>query len=82
MERGEAVKPIDLTESVYALTERYPELIDLLVGQGFLGVRNPVIRGTLGRKMTIPEGCRRQGKELGGLLWVLAEHGFSPVGAP
>jgi hypothetical protein len=73
------VKPIDLAHSVFDLTERYPELIDILVAQGFLGVRNPVIRGTLGRKMTIPEGCKRQGRELAGILWILAENGFSPV---
>jgi uncharacterized protein len=74
------VKRLDLGRSVWELTEEHPELVDLLASLGFLGVKSSVIRATVGRKMTIPEGCRRQGKDLAEVLGVLAGHGFTATG--
>lgn len=71
------MKEIDLKKSVYGLTEQYPELIDILKNLGFLGVINPLVRKTLGRKTTVPEGCRRQGKNLEDVIKVLKENGFA-----
>lgn len=51
------MKEIDLDKSLYELTKTYPELIDILKELGFLGVINPVLRNTIGRKVTIPQGC-------------------------
>ena len=62
------MKKISLKKSVYELTEEYPELINILKEMGFLGVANPVVRNTLGRKITIPEGCKKQGKQLEDVL--------------
>lgn len=73
------MKEIDLKRSVYDLTEVYPELIDILKGLGFLGVGNPVARRTLGRITTIPEGCRKQGKDLNEVIKRLEEAGFRIV---
>lgn len=70
------MKKIDLTKSVYDLTEEYPELINILKELGFLGVANPVVRNTLGRLTTIPEGCKKQGKDLNEVIKVLKEKGF------
>ena len=70
------MKKLDLKKSVYELTEEYPELIELLSGMGFLGVKNPIMRKTIGRKMTIPAGCEKQGKNLEKVLEVLKENGF------
>lgn len=70
------MKEIDLTKSVYKLTEAYPELIDILKDLGFLGVANPIVRKTLGRKTTIPKGCQNQGKDLDEVIKVLEEKGF------
>jgi len=67
---------IDLSKSVYELTEQYPELIDILKNLGFLGVRNPITRNSLGRATTIPQGCQRMGMELGEVIKILKEHGF------
>jgi len=74
------MKKIFLDRSVYELTEQYPELINILKGMGFLGVANPVVRNTIGRKMTIPEGCKKQGKVLEEVISLLKEHGFEAVG--
>ena len=70
------MKKIDLKKNVYELTEEYPELIDILKELGFLGVINPMVRKTLGKITTIPEGCKRQGKDLNEVLQILREKGF------
>lgn len=70
------MKEIDLSKSVYELTETYPELVDILKKLGFLGVANPVVRNTLGRVTTIPKGCEKQGKALDEVVKKLEEHGF------
>lgn len=58
------------------MTEEYPELIDILKEQGFLGVKNQVLRNTVGRVTTIPQGCQKQGKELNEVIKILKEKGF------
>jgi uncharacterized protein len=70
-------KKIKLQKSVYELTEEYPELIPILKEMGFLGVINPVIRRTLGKKMTLPQGCGKQGQEISTVTKRLEEKGFS-----
>ncbi|MFH1327914.1 MAG: DUF1858 domain-containing protein [Candidatus Bathyarchaeota archaeon] len=58
------MKEIDLKKSVYELTEEYPELKDILVELGFVGLANPVMRETHGRTTTIPQGCKLHEKDL------------------
>jgi len=70
------MKEIDLNKSVYELTERYPELIDILKELGFLGVKNPITRKTLGRVTSIPQGCKNMGKDLNEVIKILKEKGF------
>ena len=71
------MKEIDLDKSLYELTKTYPELIDILKELGFLGVINPVLRNTIGRKVTIPQGCEKQGINLAKVISRLKENGFS-----
>ena len=70
-------KEINLNKSIYELTGQYPELIEILKELGFLGVRNPVIRQTLGKVTTIPQGCKKQGKDLKEVVEKLKEKGFA-----
>ena len=74
------MKELDLSKSVYELTEAYPELISILKEMGFLGVGNPIARNTLGRVTTIPQGCQKQGKELAEVIKKLEEMGFQAKG--
>ena len=76
------MKKLDLAKSVYDLTEAYPELIDILKDLGFLGVRSPVVRNTLGRVTTIPQGCAKQGKDLDAVVQALKDKGFDVVPEP
>ena len=69
-------KEIDLKKTLYELTQTYPELIEVLKEVGFLGIVNPVVRRTLGRVTTIPQGCKRQGKDLDEVIKKLTEEGF------
>lgn len=71
------MKEIDLAESIYEITEAYPELINILKELGFAGLANPVVRNTIGRVTTIPQGCLKQGKNLDEVVRRLQENGFS-----
>ena len=57
------MKKIDPNKSIYELTEEFPELIEILKDMGFIGVINPIIRKTMGRKTTLLEGIKKQGKD-------------------
>jgi hypothetical protein len=70
------MKEIDLKKTLYELTQTYHELIEVLKELGFLGIVNPVVRRTLGRVTTIPQGCKRQGKDLDEVIKKLTEEGF------
>ncbi len=65
------MKKLNLRESVYQLTEEYLELISILKELGFNAITNPIMRKTLGRRVTIVEGCKRQGKNLDGVIKLL-----------
>lgn len=70
------MKEIDLNMTVFQLTEEYPELVEILKSLGFVGIANPIVRNTIGRKMTIPEGCKKQGKDLQEVINSLQQAGF------
>ena len=75
------MKKIDLSKSLYDLTDEYPELIPILKEMGFLGVANPVTRNTLGRMTTLPQGCEKQGKDLQEVIEVLEKEGYTVIDA-
>ena len=70
------MKEIDLSLSLYDLTEAYPELIEILKELGFAGVAQPALRSTVGKLTTIPEGCDRHGMDLGEVMSKLKGLGF------
>lgn len=47
-----------LTEKVYDVTERYPQLIDLFVAKGFENLRNEAMRKTLGRTISVEQALK------------------------
>ncbi len=71
------MKEIELKKSVYELTETHPELISILKEMGFFGVAFSVVRNTLGRVTTIPQGCEKQGKGLAEVIKELEKQGFT-----
>ncbi|KKK63244.1 hypothetical protein LCGC14_2996250 [marine sediment metagenome] len=67
---------IDVNKTLYELTVQYPELIDILADLGFMGVKNPIVRKTLGKKTSLREGCKKQGKNLDEVKAKLEKKGF------
>ncbi len=74
------MKEIDLTKSIYQLTEEHPELTGTLKELGFAGIAFPAVRKTLGRKTTLPEGCRKQKKDLDEVICHLEGLGYKVTG--
>ena len=70
------MKEIDVSKSLYQLTEAYPELIDVLKDIGFMGVVNPVARNTMGRVTTIPQGSQKMGLDMADVVIKLKGAGF------
>ena len=56
------MKEIDGNKTLYELTGLYPELIDILGDLGFMGVKNPIVRKTLGKKQTFWKGVKNRAK--------------------
>ncbi|XJS10023.1 DUF1858 domain-containing protein [Aerococcaceae bacterium WGS1372] len=49
---------IDLTQSVYSLVEAHPDLLEILVDLGFTPLANETMRKTLGKNISLQQGCR------------------------
>ncbi len=47
---------------------RYPESLEIFLRHGFAPLRNPVLRRTMARVVTIEQACRREGADLDRLL--------------
>ncbi len=71
------MKEINLKDSLFDITEKYPELIPVLAQQGFLGVTNEQMRTTHARAMTIPMGCEHLGIDLKKVVKALEDKGFT-----
>jgi hypothetical protein len=46
-------KPLDVTRSLFEVSEQYPELIDIFANAGFPQARNKLIRASVGRTMSL-----------------------------
>lgn len=67
---------LDLTRSLYDLTEEYPELIPIFLEMGLQGAANPILRKTVGRKLQVAEGLKRHDVSLEEAKRKLASNGF------
>jgi len=66
---------LDITSNtkVGEVLNRYPESLEIFVRRGFPLLRNPVLRKTMARAITIEQACRREGVDLAGLLTELRQ---------
>lgn len=69
-------KVIDLDRTLYDLTKEHPELIDTLFELGFMGVKNPVMRETHGKQMSVRAGCGHLGIDMEKVKSMLVSKGF------
>lgn len=72
-------KIINLNESVFELTQKHPEIIDVLVELGFNDIKNPAIRKTMGKFMTIPKGAAMKKKDLNIIIKHLESLGYQII---
>jgi hypothetical protein len=52
--------------------DRYPQSLEIFVRRGFTPLRNPVLRKTMARVITIEQACRRERVDLSDLLGELS----------
>ena len=69
------LQPLDITPDtkVGEVLARYPQSLEVFVQRGFLLLRNPVLRKTMARAITIEQACRREGVDLTGLIGELKQ---------
>ncbi|MST85600.1 DUF438 domain-containing protein [Hallella mizrahii] len=73
-------KKIDLTQTVYQLTQAYPELIDIMASLGFSEITKKAIRMSVGKLMTISQGAAMRGIGMEAVVKALEDNGFTVVG--
>jgi hypothetical protein len=69
------VQRFDITPhtKVGEVLAHYPQSLEIFVSRGFPLLRNPVLRKTMARAITIEQACRREGVDLAGLLGELKQ---------
>ena len=70
-------KIIDLNKTVYEITEEFPAVIDILCQVGLTDIKNPNLRKTAGRFVTIPKGAQMHHIELDTIKDELIKNGFT-----
>ena len=73
-------KKIDLTQTVYQLTQAHPELIDIMASLGFSEITKKAIRMSVGKLMTISQGAAMRGIGMEAVVKAFEDNGFTVVG--
>lgn len=61
-------RALDPQTKVADLLEQYPQALEVFLRHGFTPLRNPLLRRTLARAVTLEQACRREGIPLEALL--------------
>lgn len=73
------MKQINKTDTVFILSQKYPEVIDLLVEFGFNQIKSPQMIATAGKFMTLEKGCKLRGFDYSDLANFLKTKGYEIV---
>ncbi len=73
-------KKLDLTKSVYELTQEYPELIDIMAELGFTEITKKPVLHSVGKIMTIPKGAKMKNIPMMDVVTTFMSKGFELVG--
>ena len=71
------MKTINLENTLFDITEKYPELIPVLAELGFAGVKNEQMRTTHARVMTISKGAQQLGIDFQKVIKTLEAKGYT-----
>lgn len=72
-------KNINLNDSVYQLTQQYPEIIDIMSSLGFTEIGKKAVRLSVGKIMTLPKGAAMKGIDIEKIVKALKDNGFTIV---
>lgn len=70
------MKKINIDDTLHTILEKYPELEDTLYNLGFAGVKNPIMRNTHARVMTLRKGIEHLNIDKNKLKEELEKKGF------
>jgi hypothetical protein len=73
------MKTIKSSDTIYALNNIYPEIIEILYNFGFKQIKMPQMIQTAGRFMTLKKGCEIKGFVYDELLNELHDNGFQVI---
>lgn len=71
---------IDFSIPVAQVVDNHPEVLDILVDLGFKPLANPLMRNTVGKKVSIRQGAGLQGINLEKIRQTLEYNGYEVVG--
>ena len=69
-------KKLDLSKTVFELTELYPELIDIMAKLGFTEITKKPVLHSVGKIMTIPRGAKMKNISMMDVVTTLMANGF------
>ncbi|WP_048690396.1 DUF1858 domain-containing protein [Streptococcus sp. 400_SSPC] len=71
---------IDVSIPVAQVIDQHPEVLDLLVELGFKPLANPIMRNTVGRKVSLKQGSKFEGTPMDKIVRTLEANGYEVVG--
>lgn len=69
-------KIIDMSKSVYNLSQEFPEIKEIMQELGFTDIVKPGMLNTAGRFMTLPKGAAMKGISLEAVKEAFVKKGF------
>ena len=73
-------KKIDVSKTVFELTNEYPEIKDIMVKLGFTEIVKEELRNSMGKIMTIPKGAMVKGIPMIDIIAEFMANGFEIAG--
>lgn len=71
---------VDLNRHVKQVLDSHPELLDILVDLGFKPLANPAMRQSVGKVVTLKQGCKLINLPLEQLVNELQWNGYTVIG--
>ena len=71
---------IDVSIPVAQVIDQHPEVLDLLVELGFKPLANPIMRNTVGRKVSLKQWSKLEGTPMEKIVRTLEANGYEVVG--
>ena len=67
---------IDVSIPVAEVVDKHPEVLEILVELGFKPLANPLMRNTIGRKVSLKQGSKLEGTPMDKIVRTLEANGY------